>query len=44
MANSVVELTDDKGNVIGTKGVESALSYQDLNAMINLWGVTRSSS
>ena len=38
MANSVVELTDDKGNVVGTKGVESALSYQDLNAMINLWG------
>ena len=38
MANSVVELTDDKGNLIGARGVESALSYQDLNAMINLWG------
>ena len=24
--------------MVGTKGVESALSYQDLNAMINLWG------
>ena len=38
MANSVVELKDDKGNLIGARGVESALSYQDLNAMINLWG------
>ena len=38
MANSVVELTDDKGNLIGARGVESAMSYQDLNAMINLWG------
>lgn len=38
MANSVVELTDDQGNLIGARGVESALSYQDLNAMINLWG------
>jgi len=38
VANSVVELTDDKGNLIGARGVESALSYQDLNAMINLWG------
>ncbi|NCW23656.1 MAG: ribonucleotide-diphosphate reductase subunit alpha, partial [Actinobacteria bacterium] len=38
MANSVVEVADDNGNVVSTKGVESALSYQDLNAMINLWG------
>jgi ribonucleoside-diphosphate reductase alpha chain len=38
VANSVVELTDDKGNLIGARGMESALSYQDLNAMINLWG------
>ena len=38
MANSVVEVADDNGNVVSTKGVESALSYQDLNAIINLWG------
>ena len=38
MANSVVEITDDLGNKTGVSGVESALSYQDLNAMINLWG------
>ncbi|MEK9578099.1 MAG: class 1b ribonucleoside-diphosphate reductase subunit alpha [Aquiluna sp.] len=38
MANSVVEIADDNGNVVGTQGVDSALSYQDLNAMINLWG------
>lgn len=38
MANSVVEITDESGNVVETKGVASALSYQDLNAMINLWG------
>jgi ribonucleoside-diphosphate reductase alpha chain len=38
VANSVVEITDDLGNKTGVTGVESALSYQDLNAMINLWG------
>ena len=38
MANSVVEITDDLGNKTGVTAVESALSYQDLNAMINLWG------
>jgi ribonucleoside-diphosphate reductase alpha chain len=38
VANSVVEITDDLGNKTGATGVESALSYQDLNAMINLWG------
>jgi ribonucleoside-diphosphate reductase alpha chain len=38
VANSVVEITDDRGNKTGVTGVESALSYQDLNAMINLWG------
>jgi ribonucleoside-diphosphate reductase alpha chain len=33
-----VEITDDLGNKTGVTAVESALSYQDLNAMINLWG------
>ena len=38
MANQLVEIADDQGNLVGKAGVESALSYQDLNAMINLWG------
>ena len=38
MANQLVEIADDQGNLVGKSGVESALSYQDLNAMINLWG------
>ncbi len=38
MANQLVEIADDQGNLVGKTGVESALSYQDLNAMINLWG------
>ena len=38
MANQIVELADDRGNLTGKSGLESALSYQDLNAMINLWG------
>ena len=38
MANQLVEIADDQGNLIGKSGIESALSYQDLNAMINLWG------
>ncbi len=38
MANQLVEIADDQGNLLGKSGVESALSYQDLNAMINLWG------
>jgi ribonucleoside-diphosphate reductase alpha chain len=38
VANQLVEIADDQGNLLGKSGVESALSYQDLNAMINLWG------
>lgn len=38
MANQIVEIADDRGNLMGRSGVESAMSYQDLNAMINLWG------
>jgi hypothetical protein len=38
VANQLVEIADDQGNLVGKTGVESALSYQDLNAMINLWG------
>ena len=38
MANQLVEIADDQGNLLGKTGVESAMSYQDLNAMINLWG------
>jgi len=38
VANQLVEIADDQGNLVGKAGVESALSYQDLNAMINLWG------
>jgi ribonucleoside-diphosphate reductase alpha chain len=38
VANQLVEIADDQGNLLGKTGVESALSYQDLNAMINLWG------
>jgi ribonucleoside-diphosphate reductase alpha chain len=29
---------DDQGNLTGKQTIESAMSYQDLNAMINLWG------
>jgi len=38
VANQLVEIADDQGNLIGKSSIESALSYQDLNAMINLWG------
>ncbi|BDQ00815.1 ribonucleoside-diphosphate reductase subunit alpha 2 [Aquiluna sp. KACHI24] len=38
MANQLVEIADDQGNLTGKTSIESALSYQDLNAMINLWG------
>ncbi len=38
MANQLVEIADDQGNLTGKSSIESALSYQDLNAMINLWG------
>lgn len=38
MANQIVEIADDRGNLTGKSGIESVLSYQDLNAMINLWG------
>ncbi len=38
MANQIVEIADDRGNPIGKSGIETAMSYQDLNAMINLWG------
>ena len=37
MANQVIE-TNESGIETGKTGVESSLSYQDLNAMINLWG------
>ena len=37
MANQVIE-TNDSGIETGKTGIESSLSYQDLNAMINLWG------
>ena len=37
MANQVIE-TNDSGVETGKAGIESTLSYQDLNAMINLWG------
>ena len=36
MGTQIVEL-DDKGVATGTVGIESALSYHELNAMINLW-------
>ena len=36
MATSLNSVSDH--NVIGTIPVESSLTYQDLNAMINLWG------
>ncbi|MEY4558130.1 MAG: class 1b ribonucleoside-diphosphate reductase subunit alpha [Actinomycetota bacterium] len=39
MANQLVEVADDQGNLTGKQTIESAMSYQDLNAMINLWGV-----
>ncbi|MEY3586966.1 MAG: class 1b ribonucleoside-diphosphate reductase subunit alpha, partial [Actinomycetota bacterium] len=38
MANQLVEVADDKGNLVGKQSIESSMSYQDLNAMINLWG------
>ena len=38
MANQLVEIADDQGNLVGKTTIESAMSYQDLNAMINLWG------
>ncbi len=38
MANQLVEIADDQGNLMGKTSIESAMSYQDLNAMINLWG------
>ena len=38
MANQLVEIADDQGNLMGKTTIESAMSYQDLNAMINLWG------
>ncbi len=38
MANQIVELADDLGNPTGKTAIDNALSYQDLNAMINLWG------
>ena len=38
MANQLVEVADDQGNLTGKQTIESAMSYQDLNAMINLWG------
>jgi ribonucleoside-diphosphate reductase alpha chain len=37
MANQIVEIADDQGNLTGGQAVESALSYHELNAMINLW-------
>ena len=37
MANQVIE-TDDNGVETGKVSIDSSLSYQDLNAMINLWG------
>ena len=36
MANQVIEL-DDNGVETGKTGIESAMSYHELNAMINLW-------
>jgi ribonucleoside-diphosphate reductase alpha chain len=38
VANQLVEIADDQGNLVGKTSIESAMSYQDLNAMINLWG------
>ncbi|MEY3029209.1 MAG: hypothetical protein RL198_606 [Actinomycetota bacterium] len=37
MANQIVEITDDLANKSGATAIESALSYHELNAMINLW-------
>jgi ribonucleoside-diphosphate reductase alpha chain len=37
VANQIVEITDDLGNKVGATAIESALSYHELNAMINLW-------
>ena len=36
MANQVIEL-DDNGVETGKTGIESVMSYHELNAMINLW-------
>ena len=36
MANQIVEL-DDNGVATGKTGIENAMSYHELNAMINLW-------
>ena len=36
MANQIVEL-DDTGVSTGKTGIESAMTYHELNAMINLW-------
>jgi Ribonucleotide reductase, alpha subunit len=37
VANQIIE-TNDAGIETGKTGIESSLSFQDLNAMINLWG------
>ncbi len=37
MANQLIEVADDNGVTTGATGIESALSYHELNAMINLW-------
>lgn len=37
MANQLIEIADDAGTPTGAIGVESAMSYHELNAMINLW-------
>ena len=37
MANQILEVADDQGNPTGGKAVETAMSYHELNAMINLW-------
>jgi len=39
VANQIVEITDDLGNKVGATAIESALSYHELNAMINLWDI-----
>jgi ribonucleoside-diphosphate reductase alpha chain len=37
VANQLIEVADDNGVTTGATGIESALSYHELNAMINLW-------
>jgi ribonucleoside-diphosphate reductase alpha chain len=37
VANQLIEIADDAGTPTGAIGVESAMSYHELNAMINLW-------